>query len=132
MFISLYGRHLRTASVILPYSTNSPGKVEEKIKKLKTYLTPGKTNFAFMFACLGRGEGLHGEVNVESSIFRKHFPSTPLIGLFGNGEIGCDFYPTGSENTSSQDYKRKTNKKKLYHSYTSVFILFSVGSEHSS
>lgn len=57
---------------------------------------------ALMFSCLGRGEGLYGEPNFDSRLFR-HYLNLPLGGFFCNGEIG----PVG-DNT-------------FLHGYTSVF-----------
>lgn len=102
--------------------------MEDKIKTLKSSLPSSNTSFAFMFACLGRGQGLHGEKNVESAIFRKYFPQTPLVGLFGNGEIGSDFSGAVQRHSEQADYKKKKVQTKLYHSYTTVFIVFAVDS----
>ncbi|MEB3279392.1 MAG: FIST N-terminal domain-containing protein [Lyngbya sp.] len=57
---------------------------------------------ALMFSCLGRGEGLYGEPNFDSSQFQRYL-SIPLSGLFCNGEIG----PVGDGT--------------FLHGYTSVF-----------
>ncbi|ERT06278.1 FIST N domain protein [Lyngbya aestuarii BL J] len=57
---------------------------------------------ALMFSCLGRGEGLYGEPNFDSSQFQRYL-NIPVSGLFCNGEIG----PVG-EGT-------------FLHGYTSVF-----------
>lgn len=46
-----------------------------------------------MFACAGRGKHWFGKRNVESESFRRHFPNTPLLGAFGNGEIGYKYLP---------------------------------------
>ena len=43
---------------------------------------------AFLFACLGRGEGLYGMANVDSGLGRSIFPGLPISGVFCNGEIG--------------------------------------------
>ena len=48
----------------------------------------GRRSVAFMFACIARGVHVFGQSGVESSLFRKHFPRTPLLGFFGSGEIG--------------------------------------------
>lgn len=128
LFVSIHGRRLKVASVILSSSVKTLQKVEDRIKTLRSNVTQSKTSFAFMFACLGRGEGLHDVRNVESSMFRKHFPTTPLVGLFGNGEIGCDFCDAGQQTSVQSDFKRKKIQTKLYHSYTTVFIVFSVDS----
>ncbi|WP_343327946.1 FIST N-terminal domain-containing protein [Leptolyngbya sp. CCY15150] len=58
---------------------------------------------ALLFACLGRGEGLYGQPNVDSRLFHRYLVDTPLSGFFCNGEVG----PVG--NTT------------FLHGYTSVF-----------
>jgi small ligand-binding sensory domain FIST len=43
---------------------------------------------AFLFACLGRGEGLYGEVDGDVTLCREVLGTVPIAGLFCNGEIG--------------------------------------------
>lgn len=43
---------------------------------------------ALMFSCLGRGRGLYGKPNFDSSIVRGIYPDLPIGGFFCNGEIG--------------------------------------------
>ncbi|HEY9699931.1 MAG TPA: FIST C-terminal domain-containing protein [Trichocoleus sp.] len=57
---------------------------------------------AFMFSCMGRGEGLYDQPNFDSQLFNRYL-HIPLSGFFCNGEIG----PVG-ETT-------------FLHGYTSVF-----------
>ncbi len=58
---------------------------------------------ALMFTCLGRGEGLYGQPNFDSRLFRRYLKDIPIGGFFCNGEIG----PVGSST--------------FLHGYTSVF-----------
>ncbi len=58
---------------------------------------------ALMFACLGRGEGLYEQSNVDSQLFQHHVGTVSLSGFFCNGEIG----PVGDTT--------------FLHGYTSVF-----------
>lgn len=60
---------------------------------------------ALMFSCLGRGEGLYGEANFDSALFRSYLGNIPLSGFFCNGEIG----PVGDTT--------------FLHGYTSVFAI---------
>ncbi|XP_076465212.1 F-box only protein 22-like [Babylonia areolata] len=92
------GRDVKVACVKLDEAVAEEGKAEEVIERLKekTRAFPLERSLAFMYACLARGYHLYSKHNVETSLFRKHFPHTPLLGLFGNGEIGCDFpFPDG-------------------------------------
>jgi small ligand-binding sensory domain FIST len=75
---------------------------------LERYSLPGNASSAatvgaFMFSCMGRGEGLYGKPNFDSQLFHRFLKQVPLSGLFCNGEIG----PVGG-NT-------------FLHGYTSVF-----------
>lgn len=58
---------------------------------------------ALMFSCMGRGQGLYGQENFDSELFRRHLHGTPLAGFFCGGEIG----PVGNST--------------FLHGYTSVF-----------
>lgn len=111
------------AAVIIEQSVTDAEGAEERIKILKQHGLREENSFAFMFACLGRGEGLYGESNVESSLFRRYFPKTPLIGLFGNGEIGFDHVTSVP---TVQDEAPSANVSSLYHGYTTIFVLVSV------
>lgn len=54
---------------------------------------PSSSVFGLMFACVERGAHHYKECDVEASLFRKVFPGVPLLGFFGNGEIGYDYLP---------------------------------------
>lgn len=43
---------------------------------------------AVMFACMGRGRGLYGELNFDANKFCAYLPKPNLGGFFCNGEIG--------------------------------------------
>jgi small ligand-binding sensory domain FIST len=43
---------------------------------------------ALLFSCLGRGEGLFGEPDHDSSAFARALGPVPLAGFFCNGELG--------------------------------------------
>jgi small ligand-binding sensory domain FIST len=61
---------------------------------------------ALLFSCLGRGEGLYGRPNFDTTVFREHLGDVPVAGFFCNGEIG----PVGGAT--------------FLHGYTSSFGLF--------
>ena len=58
---------------------------------------------AFMFSCVGRGQGLYGKPNFDSELFSRYIHDIPIGGFFCNGEIG----PVGGST--------------FVHGYTSVF-----------
>jgi small ligand-binding sensory domain FIST len=60
---------------------------------------------ALMFSCLGRGQGLYGQPNFDSELFRRYFQDTVVGGFFCGGEIG----PVG--------------ERTFLHGYTSVFAI---------
>jgi len=74
---------------------------------LKHYQTHADSRFppigSLMFSCMGRGEGLYGQPNFDSSLFHRYLPQSALSGFFCNGEIG----PIGGTT--------------FLHGYTSVF-----------
>lgn len=85
---------MRVASVLIKSEVESEKEIEKIIKQLKDFEIPLNKAFGLMYACLGRGYHFYHKENVESKIFRKYFPETPLLGFFGNGEIGCVYPPS--------------------------------------
>lgn len=130
--IALCGPNVHVASVVIKDDVSDQKQIEKELFKLKDCNLPMDTTFAFMFACLGRGKSFHrNQENVESSIFRKVFPQTPLFGFFGNGEIGMNYLqPFDSAGSFSKTKKTKFSRHhpKLSHAYTSIFLLVSVTS----
>ncbi|MBD2486478.1 FIST N-terminal domain-containing protein [Aulosira sp. FACHB-615] len=89
--------HLRDAEA-------SAEDLEFLLEKYQNQEQPSSSAIAaLMFACVGRGEGLYGKPNFDSSLFRRYFQNIPIGGFFCGGEIG----PVGG-NT-------------FLHGYTSVF-----------
>lgn len=125
-FVSICGDRIKVASVVVHENMQTMNEVEKRVKVLKSYHLPEQRSFAFMFACLGRGKGMFGAPNVESTIFRRYFPNTPLFGVFGNGEIGFDFVSVGSGIVAETKPKRKSPQTKLYHGYTTIYVLVSI------
>lgn len=98
---------------------------EAAMQRLKAANIPEHNSLGFMFSCIGRGyEHYKTKQNLEADAFRKFFPSTPLFGFFGHGEIGCDRIVTGNF------ILRECNNAKddLLHSYTTVMTLIHLGS----
>ncbi|OWF48422.1 F-box only protein 22-like [Mizuhopecten yessoensis] len=147
MCVALCGPQVRVASVVIKEDIHRPEEVERILKQLKDCNLPEERSYAFMFACLGRGKGHYGSENVESSVFRKMFPKTPLLGFFGNGEIGfnflqkyqtetsdmtcdnCPTYPSHRNSTSNNVSILGGMTKplpKLYHAYTTIVCMVSL------
>ena len=130
------GDGVEAASVILTTDLRTEKAITEKLSELKRAKLDEKNSCAFMFACCGRGQNFYkGKKNLESSVFQKLFPQTPLIGLFGGGEIGVDFIPNLIEQDSMKDPGATDRKKRaesepwnsseLLHAYTTVFVFLS-------
>ncbi len=69
---------------------------------------------------------------MEASIFRKVFPSVPLVGGFCGGEIGIDYIPTDKgdpeprlETAKKARYDRVWKDRDLRHSFTTVLVMLS-------
>jgi small ligand-binding sensory domain FIST len=45
-------------------------------------------DFALLFPCMGRGPNFFGNRDRDLDALRSRFPGLPIIGLYGNGEIG--------------------------------------------
>lgn len=112
-------KYLRIRQVVISSPEPTRNSAREQLKKLKSKETEGgRFSFGIQVSCVARdSEFYHGEEHVECSEFRSLFPQTPLIGVFGNGELGHDFYP---EDEPSKD------KGVHFRAYSSVFTLVSV------
>lgn len=128
------GPGVTAASVLLPTSMKTASKVEQELKKLKDVPFNEDKSCAFMFACCGRGRNFYkGKANVESDVFRKLFPKTPLMGIFGNGEIGLTYLPTETVKDTFSDPGASAKRLKkdvlqlneFSHSFTTVFLMLS-------
>ncbi|XP_006888333.1 PREDICTED: F-box only protein 22 [Elephantulus edwardii] len=124
--LSFSGQRIQSATVLLNEDVNDEKTAEAAMQRLKAANIPEHNTFGFMFACVGRGfQYYRAKENVEADAFRKLFPSVPLFGFFGNGEIGCDRIVTGNF------ILRKCNEVKdddLFHSYTTIMTLIHLGS----
>jgi hypothetical protein len=81
--------------VVLQPDIRTRDAVRAKLKQLKSSHNDNcSLTFAFQVSCVARGSEFYNhEANVECSEFRNLFPQTPLIGIFGNGELGHDYLP---------------------------------------
>uniref|UniRef100_A0A3P9JZ66 F-box protein 22 n=1 Tax=Oryzias latipes TaxID=8090 RepID=A0A3P9JZ66_ORYLA len=120
--LALSGPKVQGASVLLDQDVSCPKTAEATIRRLSAAKMPEKNTLGLMFACVGRGQNYYkNQPNVEADAFRKVFPKTPLFGLFGNGEIGCD-------RIIKDDYTLcDTDMDTLQHEYTTVMTLVHLG-----
>lgn len=47
-----------------------------------------KPDFALLFPCMGRGPHFFGKTDRDLELMQARFPGLPIIGMYGNGEIG--------------------------------------------
>ncbi len=118
------GEGVEAASILLDQRVKRKKNVLSELKALKDLGMSEKKSCAFMFACCGRGRGHHGAPNAESSAFSELFPTTPVIGLFGGGEIGLAGEAYCTER-SRERFKTDLEEEELYHSYCTVFVMLS-------
>ncbi|KAI4872972.1 hypothetical protein NFI96_023655, partial [Prochilodus magdalenae] len=122
MGLALSGPRIQGASVLLDQDVSSPKAAEVTIHRLKAASIPERNTIGFMFACVARGHNhYNNEHNVEADTFHKIFPSIPLFGFFGNGEIGCDRIVKENYTLS------ETDANGLQHGYTTVMSLVHLG-----
>ncbi|XP_017577066.1 F-box only protein 22 [Pygocentrus nattereri] len=120
--LTLSGSRIQGASVLLDQDVSSPKAAEVTIRRLKAASIPERNTVGFMFACVARGHNhYNNEHNVEADTFHKIFPSVPLFGFFGNGEIGCDRIVKENYTLS------ETDANGLQHGYTTVMSLVHLG-----
>jgi len=48
----------------------------------------GPPRFALLFPCVGRGPHFYGDTDHDLDQLKHEFPGLPIIGVYGNGEIG--------------------------------------------
>ncbi|XP_049634291.1 F-box only protein 22 [Suncus etruscus] len=122
--LSFSGHQIQSATVLLNEDVNSQKTVEAAMQRLKAANIPEQNTIGFMIACVGRGSQYYRDKsNVEADAFRKFFPNVPLLGFFGNGEIGCDRIVTGNFTLKKSEVKDKD----LFHSYTTIMALIHLG-----
>ncbi|KAM4675503.1 F-box only protein 22 [Discoglossus pictus] len=122
--LALSGSQIQGATVLLEQDVYDEKTVDSVMQRLKAANIPEHNSIGLMFSCIGRGEQHYKKSNVEADSFRKHFPNVPLLGFFGNGEIGCDRVVSGNFTL------RECNdvKDDLLHGYTTVMTLIHFGS----
>ena len=48
----------------------------------------GQPDLALMFPCAGRGPHFYGDSDRDLDLLTHRFPGLPVIGIYGNGELG--------------------------------------------
>jgi F-box protein 22 len=112
--------HLNIHQIVLKNHIHKREDIKNKLKQLKSIENKSYLSFAIQISCVARGcDFYNDEHSVECSEFRNLFPNTPLIGIFGNGEIGHDYLP-------NEDQQNPQTNKDLFLTYSTVFSLISL------
>ena len=113
---------LHIGEILLENHIRTREQIREKLSELKYLETDSYLSFAIQVSCIARGSNYYNdEPNVECSEFRRLFPRTPLIGVFGNGELGHDYLPNANQTHAQQPIGRN-----LFRGYSTVFTLISL------
>jgi small ligand-binding sensory domain FIST len=101
------GAELRPMTVA-QFVLRDPHAAEEELRRMLVHdrRAAGRAAGALLFSCVGRGEGLFGAPDHDTSLFEEQLGPAPLGGFFCNGEIG----PVGGAT--------------FLHGYTSAFAIF--------
>ena len=93
-------------------------------------------------ACLHVRSGLErvtevGGGGIEAGAFVKMFPRTPLIGIYGNGELGVSHVPDFKQKQDNQQEQKSGQSRgrgaeylppgQFLHSFTTIFVMVSLG-----
>ena len=129
------GDDLQVASVVLDANVRSQADAEAAVRRLERSHIRQENSIAFMFSCIGRGESYYRAPAVDSRAFRKVFRTTPLLGFFGNGEIGYEYLPDYSKGSDHKytvvtqcDMEEggvDTVLPEIHHSYSTVIAMLS-------
>ena len=131
--IAVSGPMVRACSLL--FNTTTPESSERKLREFRQNLQFDPNlkqceTIAFMFICTGRGiytDGYDNASNVEASLFRKVFPDVKLIGVFGQGEFGHNYWPSLTRNKqlqlSAELEENPGSGHELWHFYSSVLVM---------
>lgn len=122
------GKNVRAASIIMAESVSGHKAVAAEMKRLRDgsgCTTWGGTMVGFMFACVGRGVSLHRKRSLEAKVFAETFPNVPLVGLFGNGELGLEYLPALPISKRQIPQLPTPTTVSCMYGYTTVIVLLS-------
>jgi small ligand-binding sensory domain FIST len=93
---------------VVQFVLRDPHSAEEELRRMLARLRRAgrRPAGALLFSCVGRGAGLFGTTDHDTSLFEEQLGPAPLGGFFCNGEIG----PVGDAT--------------FLHGYTSAFAMF--------
>jgi hypothetical protein len=127
------GPNVRACSLLI--KTVTPEDTERKFREFRQNLNfdpnlKACETIGFLFVCTGRGMNIqtYPSSNVEASLFRKVFPGVKLMGAFGQGEYGHNYWPSLTPERRRQLYQEfieddSADDHEMWHFYTSILVL---------
>lgn len=76
------------------WAVRQPLAAEQDMRQALAATTIGAPDFGLMLSCIGRGPLFYGGEDRDRLAFCEQFPDTPLLGIYGNGQIA----PAGGMN----------------------------------
>lgn len=106
-------------SLVVENTESGKKKLVSALKEFSERIPRFQHSVAMKLSCMG----LESRHHLELAVFRAFFPDTPLIGCFGNGELGVNHPMT----FSGPPQKRRRKQPSIMYSYTSVYVYFGWG-----
>ncbi|XP_049873950.1 uncharacterized protein LOC126372303 [Pectinophora gossypiella] len=112
-------------SLVIESSEWSKQKIEKAINEFAKKVPTFEHSVALKLACVGRDR----KHILEQDYFRAAFPHTPLVGCFGNGELGVNHPPRDLPPVPPHIAKKRKHEpaKSLMYSYSTVFVYMGWG-----
>lgn len=79
------GCSVRVASVLINDNIADGNKIRKTLRRRSRRVSAGDPKFALMFSTIAKET-----IQIQTAVFRKVFPTTPLFGFQGNGIVGID------------------------------------------
>ncbi|GFO28956.1 F-box only protein 22-like [Plakobranchus ocellatus] len=119
--LAVCGNSVQIAAVLLSCDSHSVAEMEKRVKSLKNHNLPLEHSFGLIHAPYA-GHTCHATV---SRLFRKHLPSTPLLGcltdftLHSNGESSS---ASEDERDPGLSVQEKGTRYQIWHDDTSIVL----------
>ncbi|XP_026762589.2 uncharacterized protein LOC113521295 [Galleria mellonella] len=118
-------------SLIIEAADWQKTKIQKNIDEFSKKIPRFEHSVALKLSCVGRDK----KHELEQNYFRAAFPNTPLIGCYGNGELGINHppRPVREEPPSRKRFRRDAGPQLgIIYSYSTVFMYFGWGKIISS
>ncbi|KAI5637080.1 hypothetical protein NE865_10130 [Phthorimaea operculella] len=113
-------------STVVLSSEWTKDKVKNAIDQFAKSVPRFEHSVALKLSCVGRDK----KHMIEQELFRQAFPNTPLLGCYGNGELGLNHPPRNPpEPPRHKRFKgeTQTGRPSLMYSYSTVFVYIGWG-----